>query len=277
MKSSNILKNEKGLAGILMTLLVAIVIGMLIFAVKARMADLTRDFGRHKALFDAEVAVEKFAIILKEAYDRGSNFADLQNTSSTFVCNAGPSLANGIQLCWPSTGNTVCVERNPNPGGAAPICIENNSDYLFTLKSQNPSELEVTFKRKKELEISQTELALEAIHEIAAEAGIVKAYAALDTYRPPLPAVLPSNTIEYSMPVPGALDCTYGGETAACNAYRSAPKPYICDNDPNNPVRCLKIKFCVKFTGTCDPDPAKDEFIRQTYMFFKAPDNSMGY
>jgi hypothetical protein len=268
-----IIKNEKGLVGIFMVLIVAVIIGAMIIATQDRMRNLAAQYSHFKALLDAEFAVEKFGAELKGAYDKANTYSDfLVQTDDSLCTEYSLTSPNGseVKLCWNFPPEGLCYERGL---GAPPICLFNSEDS-FALNNTKNRELKIYVK--SETKIPLQDLLAESVLQAAREFWPQKAFAQEDVsdlapYRP-----TPPWSSEYAFdPTENELELNSGSTctstevpTADCMLSRSYPREFTCGS-PN--VDCIRVQFCVLHGGIC----TDDEFIKQTYVFFKNPDQSI--
>lgn len=262
-----ILKNEKGYVGAMMVIAVAAIVGIMIVGITHKMGDLTKAYDKSRAFYDAELAIEKFSISLKNAYDRANYLTDIRPENSGSVVNAdfgcpgkmitlGSSGLNAVKLCWEfnGTGSGLCTRRSRESGGVPDICLKQGD---LQVRIQDVHSWEVVVQSPEMSEKDKWLLVRDSIIGAFRDLAISEAHANLDAFKPLLPAVKPANTISIN------------------NSLNSLSRPESpdCSPGPANPYQCLKVAFCVKSTGICTPE----EMIRQTYLFAKPATTTQGW
>jgi hypothetical protein len=248
------IKKKKGYVGSMLVIVVAVIIGVMIIGVSHKMGDLTKAYDKSRAFNDAELAIEKFSVSLKNAYDRANYLTDIRpNTAGSpaiedYGCpgnliTIGTGLS-AVRLCWEfaGLGGGLCAKRSRESGGPADICLR-QGDLQVRLKT--PDEWEVAVQIPEMNTGEKWSLFKEASVGILKDLAAPPAHANLDAFMPGPPAVSSINSIVINTTVlssPEAPDCTPG---------------------PTTPYQCLKVAFCVKSSGICAPT----EMIRQTYLF----------
>lgn len=251
--------SQKGYVGAMLVVAIAVIVGIMIVGITHKMGDLTKSYDKSKAFFDSEVAIEKFSVALKNAYDRANYLADQQPetagsaTLNDYGCPGKlVTIGNAVRLCWDfNGGGNLCVKRSREAGGPPDICLDQQNLQVRYVKSD---EWEVVMTPQERSPAEKWELFKEAAFAYMKDLGIAKAEANLDAFKPGLPAVSSTNSI--------VLDTT----------ARSKPEAPDCTVSATNPFQCLKVSFCVKI-GAC----GADDLIRQTYLFAKPATSSLGF
>ncbi|WP_413289561.1 hypothetical protein [Bdellovibrio sp. HCB337] len=264
-KNQPSLKNQNGFVGAMLVIAVAVVVGIIIVGITHKMGDLNKAYDKSRAFYDSEIAIEKFSVSLKNAYDKANYMQDMiPNTGGNpalgdYGCpgklvTLGTGGANTVKLCWEfgGSGNKLCAKRSREAGGPVDICLESSN---LQVRIKTPNEWEVAMMPTEKSFADRWAFFQDASIEFFKDLGVSKAHANLDAFKPLLPALVPSNSIVLN-----------GG-------FRSLPESPNCTVGAANPYQCLKVSFCVKNVGTCNAN----ELIRQAYLFAKPAPTSQGW
>ncbi|WP_413292037.1 hypothetical protein ACLSU7_11510 [Bdellovibrio sp. HCB185ZH] len=249
------LHSEKGFAGAMLVVAIAVVIGVIIVGVISKMGTLNKSYDKSRAFYDSENAIESFGISLKNAYDKANYLQDAPPQSGgtavkdDYGC-PGKVITIGsgtkaVRLCW-EYANGICSKRSLNAG--LDICLEAGS---LQVNLQSAHEWMVAFSSKPKSFDQQLEVFKEATRQVVQEMSFQTANASLDSFAPaPPPASVNSIPINMGM--------------------RNRPEAPDCGMAQ---YQCLKVSFCVKNGGSC----SNDELIRQTYIFSRPATTTQGY
>jgi hypothetical protein len=269
-----ILRNEKGamvIAGAILAMLITLI---LIVATQSRMQSTVQAKSRYKALLDAQLAIDQFAIQLKHGYELATPSPESNGASpiyplaSTATWNI-PTLPVGstepIQFYLPSTSfpnavNEICVHRSDGRDdallpvvivGVPRICIK-IPDNLSASLDQNT----IRFFPKRPAFSNSPDSKFFAFFQLLSRIAPQDANADLsDAYGPNLTGSLPSVPLTN---ITGDADLAF--------QIRYANNNYA----PKTDRFFLNINFCVKYANDCTPE----ELIYQTYIFLKPPKTS---
>ncbi|MBS1969153.1 MAG: hypothetical protein JSU04_02535 [Bdellovibrionales bacterium] len=253
------LKNQRGYVGAMLVIAIAVIVGIMIVGITHKMGDLTKTYDKSRAFFDSEIAIEKFSVSLKNAYDRANYLQDLRPQTAGSpatddygcpgkITTIGAGTAAPIRLCWEF--NNLCTKRAA--GTSLDICIDQSN---LQVRMKTPNEWEVALEPTPLSNDEKWALFKEASVAFMKDWAIPEAKANLETFMPGLPAASSVNSIVMNMGV------------------RSRPEAPDCTPGAANPFQCLKVSFCVKNGGAC----AANELIRQTYLFSKPAATTQGW
>jgi hypothetical protein len=248
--------SQKGFAGAMLVVAIAVVVGVIIVGVVSKMGTLNKSYDKSRAFFDSENAIESFGISLKNAYDKANYLQDTPPQSGgtavkdDYGC-PGKVITIGsgtkaVRLCW-EYANGLCTKRSLNAG--LDICVDAGS---LQVSLQQPDEWMVAFEAKPKSFDQQIEIFKEATRQVAHEMAFPQAQAALDVFTPPLPAATSVNSIPINL------------------AMRNRPEAPDCNMAQ---YQCLKVSFCVKNGSSC----SNNDLIRQTYIFSRPATTTQGY
>jgi hypothetical protein len=253
---TNFIKSNKGFAGAMLVIAVAVVIGVIIVGIVSKMGTLNKSYDKSRAYFDSEIAIENFAVALKNAYDK-ANY--LQDTPPQTAGNAAKddygcpgkivtigTGAKQVRLCW-EYSKGLCSKRSLNAG--LDICVEASSLQVSQLQTD---EWMVAVSPKAKTWEQQVQLFKEATRQVMNEISLPVAQAGLESFMPALPAMAAFNTF------------------AINNVANNKPDALTCSTAQ---YQCLKVAFCVKNGSSC----SNADLIRQTYIFAVPAKTTQGY
>lgn len=256
--AKSILKNQRGYVGAMLVIAIAVIVGIMIVGITQKMGDLTKNYDKSRAFFDSEVAIEKFSISLKNAYDRANYLTDLRPqtagsaASDDYGCPGKVTTigtgTSAIRLCWEF--NNLCTKRAA--GTSMDICINQGN---LQVRLAKPNEWEVVMQPAEKSSEEQWSLFKQATIEFIKDWSVQEAKANLDAFKPGLPGATSTNSVAINMGI------------------RSRPEAPDCTPGAANPFQCLKVAFCVKNGAAC----AANELIRQTYLFSKPATTTQGW
>ncbi|WP_413576491.1 hypothetical protein ACLVWU_00435 [Bdellovibrio sp. HCB290] len=251
-----LLRSQRGFAGAMLVIAIAVVVGVIIVGVISKMGMLNKSYDKSRAFFDSEIAIENFAVSLKSAYDKANYLRDTPPQTSGTATNddygcPGKVIKIGtgaktVRLCW-EYASGLCSKRSLNAG--LDICVEpgnlqvnlESSDEWMVVYQPNPLNLEEQFSLLKE-----------ATLQVFREMALPQAQANLDVFTPALPAMSTVNSIPLN------------------TNLRNRPEAPNCAMAQ---YQCLKVAFCVKNGSSC----SANELIRQTYIFSIPAATTQGY
>ncbi len=250
------IRSQKGFAGAMLVVAIAVVVGVIIVGVVSKMGTLNKSYDKSRAYFDSENAIESFGVSLKNAYDKANYLQDTppQNGGTAVKDDYGcpgkvitiGSGSKAVRLCW-EYANGLCSKRSLNAG--LDICVEAGS---LQVSLQKADEWMVAFEPTPKSFEQQFEIFKEATRQVVREMSFPQAEAALDIFTPGLPAMSSVNSIPINM------------------AMRNRPEAPDCSMAQ---YQCLKVSFCVKNGGSC----SNNELINQTYIFSRPATTTQGY
>ncbi len=271
-----IIRNQKG-AMVLMAAIMAVLLTMiLIVATQSRMQNSLQSKSRYKALLDAQLAIDQFAIELKRGYELAMPSPESNNASpiplgTPVVTWNIPALPVGstepIQFylpssssAFPNAANEICVHRSDGRDGvlfpilvlgAPRICIKIPDNLSASL---DPSGIHFYPKKPTAPDFPASKFF--AFFNLFNRLIPQDANADLnDVYGPALTGPIPD------IPMTGI-----NSDADLIFRIRYADNSYA----PRDDRFFLNINFCVKYTNDCTPD----ELIYQTYVFLKTPKSS---
>ncbi|WP_413585928.1 hypothetical protein [Bdellovibrio sp. HCB274] len=250
------IKSQRGFAGAMLVIAIAVVVGVIIVGVISKMGTLNKSYDKSRAFFDSEIAIENFAVSLKSAYDKANYLRDTPPQTSGTAANDDygcpgkvitiGSGAKTVRLCW-EYASGLCSKRSMNAG--LDICVEPGNLQVNLVSTD---EWMVAYQPKPPTMDEQFALLKEATRQVFKEMALPQAQANLDVFTPALPAMSTVNSI------------------AINNTLRNRPEAPNCAMAQ---YQCLKVAFCVKNGSSC----SANEMIRQTYIFSIPAATSQGY
>ncbi|UYL10470.1 hypothetical protein B9G69_007755 [Bdellovibrio sp. SKB1291214] len=249
------INSNKGFAGAMLVIAVAVVVGVIIIGAVTKMGTLNKTYDKSRAFFDSELAIETFAVSLKNAYDKANYLQDTPPQTGGTPANddygcPGKIVTIGsgskqIRLCW-EYAKGLCSKRSLNAG--VDICIDASSLKVSQIKNDEwMVAVETTTNKEDRIHKFQA-----ATYELLKKLSFPTAEAALDSFMPSIPAATPINTF------------------AINTGFPNKPDELTCETAS---YQCLKVSFCVKNGSTC----SNEELIRQTYIFAVPAKTTQGY
>lgn len=250
------IKSNKGFAGAMLVIAVAVVVGVIIVGVVTKMGTLNKSYDKSRAYYDSEIAIENFAVALKNAYDKANYLQDTPpQTAGTAakddygcpgkIVTVGTG-AKQVRLCWEYSSG-LCSKRSLNAG--LDICVDPGSLQVNQLKTD---EWMVAFEPNPKTLDQQLQFFKEATRQVLNEISLPVAQANLETFMPAIPGGASVNTF------------------ALNNIAENKPDALTCTTAQ---YQCLKVSFCVKNGSSC----SADDLVRQTYIFAVPAKTTQGY
>ncbi len=265
-----LISNEKGMYLIGAAILAGILTTLLIFATQHRLTSTLETRSRSKAMLDAHLAIDRFAMELKRAYELATPVVEsngalpissLPTTSWPFK-PYGP-VVDTIQFYIPSSSfpnneNQICAHRSDGrdsaiTGGTPKICINVPADFGAQIDKDG-----LTLYPKYPGEPPSASKKFFALMRFLKKLGPQQASADLmDVYAPDIAAGAPPSIPLVSVNADG--NPNFKAQYADFN-YSVQPDKFF-----------ITVKFCVKYANNCTPE----EKISQTYVFLKPPQSSL--
>jgi hypothetical protein len=244
-------KGEKGFMLIGLALGIIAIFSILIFAIQSNMNLFFTNSNRSKAFYDAEIAIEKMALKLRDSYDMARPVAPKLTVGGPFYVISNPTdLKFNKKFYLPQ--NIFCVDRSDGFGGDTlslfkQICLDYTKDLEYTEIHPNPptgnwSEIKEAFQY--------------AVYKLINDlAGPTIAYAQeMSVYRPDMPPLPPKITLDL------AAALTAGDLITYYDNFNCTPNAGTSISD------CMRFRFCTKLSPC-----AADEYIYQTIIFRHGP------
>lgn len=241
-----------------LSLLMIGIFSILIFAIQNNMRLFFASSNRTKAFYDAEVAIEKMAVKLRDAYDLArpvaKNLTVSSNPAAVVRVIADPSNLKINDLFY-LPGQQFCVDRSDGFGNDQnKLCLNYNATDISPIFVNPSSGVNNWDQTKEAFQFAILKLIRDLTSIPEAEAQ------EMTVYRPTIPNTAPKVLLN--------LGPTMVSNTGDLVDYYDN---YTCTSDAGPMIsHCVRFRFCLRIDAAARPC-SPEEFVYQTIAFRPSP------